>query len=116
MPYVTIIISGSVRDEFEDFYVTRSIGNVLNPYDFTYQLPSKCTSKARNTVKVHELDKAFIQGLLKTNSAFRKDWYKSLFVYCLHLSPGMDDIKKGLNEREMRRFIDSAEVSVLKPK
>lgn len=40
--------------------MTRSIGNILNPYDFTYESPSKCTAKARNTVKVHELDKGFI--------------------------------------------------------
>ena len=112
----TIIISGSVRDDFGDFYVTRSIGNVLNPYDFTYGLASKSTSKARNTVKVHELDRAFITQLLKTNNFFRRDWYKSLFVYCMHISPGFESFSSRLNDREMRRFIDAAEILLLKGK
>jgi signal-transduction protein with cAMP-binding, CBS, and nucleotidyltransferase domain len=40
--YVTIIISGSVKEQFKyengklDFYLIRSIGCVLDAYDFTY--------------------------------------------------------------------------------
>lgn len=111
--HATILISGSVREQYEDFYVTRGIGNIANAFDFTYGLPSKSTVRARNTIKVHELDRPFIQELLKNNLAFRKTWYKSLFVYCLKLSPGMDKIKADLSDREMRRFVEAAEVRIL---
>lgn len=32
-----IIISGSIREQFDDFYFMKSIGSVLNPFDFTFR-------------------------------------------------------------------------------
>lgn len=56
IPFATIVITGSVKEKFEDFYFMRSIGCILNPYDFTFKEVSKCEAKARNDVKVLEID------------------------------------------------------------
>ncbi len=37
IPTAMIIITGSVREQFEEFYLTRSIGSILNAYDFTFK-------------------------------------------------------------------------------
>ena len=108
-----IIISGSVREQFNEFYLTRGIGNIVNAYDITYEHPSKCEVVARNTIKVHEIDRAYIIELLKSNLVFRKTWYKSIFPYCLRLLPGMEKMKSELSDREMRRFIEAADVILL---
>lgn len=49
---VYVILSGSVREEFETFYLTKGTGSVINPYDFTWKKDSKCRARALNTVKV----------------------------------------------------------------
>jgi signal-transduction protein with cAMP-binding, CBS, and nucleotidyltransferase domain len=55
----TIIISGSVREQFKDeygkFYLIRSVGSVLDAYDFTYKEAAKCEAKARNNIRVLEI-------------------------------------------------------------
>jgi hypothetical protein len=37
IPTCIIIITGSVREQFDDYYLTRSIGSILNPFDFTFK-------------------------------------------------------------------------------
>ena len=58
--FATIIISGSVKEQFKEdygkFYLIRSVGCVLDAYDFTYKERAKCEAKARNTVKVLEIE------------------------------------------------------------
>ena len=42
----TIIISGSVKEQYKEeygkFYMIRSVGSVLDAYDFTYKEAAKC--------------------------------------------------------------------------
>lgn len=44
---VFIVIKGSAKEEYDDFSFIRGLGSVLNPYDFTYNQPSKCSIKAK---------------------------------------------------------------------
>jgi hypothetical protein len=32
-----ILISGSIKEQFKSFYIMRSIGCIVNPFDFTYK-------------------------------------------------------------------------------
>lgn len=50
-----ILVSGSVREQFETFYIIKSTGGVINPYDLTQKRDSKCSVRALNTVKVMEI-------------------------------------------------------------
>lgn len=34
---VYFIISGSVKEQFDNFYFMKGIGNVINPHDFIYR-------------------------------------------------------------------------------
>lgn len=49
---VYVVVSGSVKEQYDDFYFIRGLGNILNPYDFTYSEASKCTIKAKTQVKI----------------------------------------------------------------
>ena len=68
-----MLVSGSVKetfrgdDKFEDFHLIRSVGCVLNAYDFTYKEDSKCEAKSRNAVKFYEIEEAAINDLMNTN-------------------------------------------------
>jgi hypothetical protein len=37
MKNVYFIITGSVKEQFDNFSFTKSIGSVINPHDFIYQ-------------------------------------------------------------------------------
>jgi hypothetical protein len=50
-----ILVSGSVREQFENFHIIKSTGGVINPYDLTQKKDSKCSVRALNTVKVMEI-------------------------------------------------------------
>ena len=56
-----VLVSGSAKETFKDeenregFHLIRSVGCVLNPYDFIYKEDSKCEAKARNAVKFYEI-------------------------------------------------------------
>jgi CRP-like cAMP-binding protein len=52
---VYVVVSGSVKEQYDDFYFIRGLGNILNPYDFTYNEPSKSTIKAKTHTKIMEV-------------------------------------------------------------
>ena len=52
---VHVIVSGSVKEQYDDFYFIRGLGNIINPYDFTYGETSKCTIKAKTKTKIMEV-------------------------------------------------------------
>ncbi len=52
MNSVYIIVSGSVKEQFENFYLIKSTGSVINPYDLTLKKDSRCNALALNTVKL----------------------------------------------------------------
>jgi hypothetical protein len=62
---------------------------VLDAYDFTYRELAKCDVKARNEVRVLEIDDSVISDLLSSNQEFKKRWFKSLFVYCYRIHFGL---------------------------
>ena len=68
----------------------RSVGSVLNAYDYTYKEESKCEAKARNNVKLYEIEDSAINELMKTNFEFKKLWFKYLFAYCHKIHDGLD--------------------------
>lgn len=70
-----------MREEFETFYLVKSTGNIVNPYDFTFKKDSRCKVKALNNVKVMEIKSDIIESLLTRNKEFKQKWYKSLFIY-----------------------------------
>ena len=43
------------------------MGCVINAYDFTYKEESKSEAKARNAVKVYEIEEAAINDLINNN-------------------------------------------------
>lgn len=49
------VVSGTVKEVFDDFTMNRGIGCVLNPYDFVYKETSKCVVKAQTTTKVMQI-------------------------------------------------------------
>ena len=49
---VYILLSGSVREQFDNFYLIKSTGGVINSYDLTLKKDSRCSVKALNNVKV----------------------------------------------------------------
>ena len=78
---VYVVVSGCVKEQYDDFYFMRGLGNILNPYDFTYNEPSKCTIKAKTSTKIMEVKGEIILELLKSEPDFKKKWYKSIFIY-----------------------------------
>jgi len=111
---VYILLSGSVREQFENFYLIKSTGSVINPYDLTMKKDSKCSVKALNTVKLMEIKPEVIEELLNVNSEFKKKWFKSLFIYESHLNKNLQFLHKTLSEKQFRRFVEAAEVRLLK--
>ena len=93
-----IIVSGSVREDFENFYLIRGIGNVLDPYDFTYQEPSKCLAKASTDIRTIQMPMDLVHELLDKYPAFKKKWYKSIFPYSLRLERGLDYIENSFSD------------------
>ena len=49
---VYILLSGSVREQFDNFYLIKSTGGVINPYDLTLKRDSKCEVRTLNNVKL----------------------------------------------------------------
>lgn len=64
-------------------------------------------------MKVLEIEEAVIANLLNNNVEFKKQWYKSLFIYCIHHFKGFEQVLKDASDKEMRRFIEAGEVMVL---
>lgn len=68
-----VLVSGCVKETFkeddhrEGFHLVRSVGCVLNAYDFTYKEESKAEVKARNAVKFYEIEEGAIKDLMRTN-------------------------------------------------
>ena len=98
-------MSGSVKEQFNDFYLIRGIGNVLNPYDFTYGEKSKCTIKTSSVTKVMELKPEVIRDLLKTKPEFKKRWCKSIFMYSVRHKKSLEFLGNNFSEKEIRRFV-----------
>ena len=100
-----VIVSGSVKELFRDsddsidFHLIRSVGSVLDAYDFTYKEEAKCEAKARNAVKVYEIEEGAITELINNNYEFKKLWFKSLFIYCNHIHKGLNEVE-GEGRRE----------------
>lgn len=67
MSSVFFISSGSVREQFETFYLVKSAGSVVNPYNFTFKNDSRCKVQALNDVKVMEIKSEVIESLLNIN-------------------------------------------------
>lgn len=86
---VYVVVSGSVKEQYDDFYFIRGLGNILNPYDFTYNEPSKCTIKAKTHTKIMEVKGEIILELLKSEPEFKKKWYKSIFIYSVRHKKGL---------------------------
>jgi hypothetical protein len=91
----------------------RSVGSVLDAYDFTYKEEAKCEAKARNNVKIYEIEENAIQELINSNFEFKKLWFKYMFTYCYRLHEGIDDIYGNVDEREIRRVVENADVVTL---
>lgn len=85
--YVYFIITGSVREKFDNFIMMKSIGSVVDPYDFIYQEQSKANIKTVNETKIMKIEAKFILELIQKYPEFKKRWYKSIFSYSLKLSP-----------------------------
>ena len=49
---VQIILSGSVREEFDGFYLIKNTGSVIDSYDLSMKKNSRCKAKALNNVTV----------------------------------------------------------------
>ena len=112
---VYFVISGSVKEQFDNFYFMRGIGNVINPYDFFYSESSKASAKSSSQTKVMQIQDKVIFELLDKYPDFKKNWLKSVFPYCLKLGRGQEILSKDLTERQLRRFIENATVALLKP-
>ena len=60
MKNALILMAGSVKEQYKSgqgqFYLIRSVGSVVNAYDFTYKEPSKFEVKARNNIKILEIE------------------------------------------------------------
>ena len=97
-----------------DFHLIRSVGCMVNGYDFTYQEESKCEVKARNAVRVYEIEEGAITDLINNNFEFKQLWFKSLFVYCYRLHDGLRAIMgEDLSESQVRRLVERSEVVCL---
>lgn len=105
---VYILLSGSVREQFDNFYLIKSTGSVINPYDLTLKKDSRCSVKALNNVKVMELRPEVIEELIASNPEFKKKWYKTLFIYESHLNKNLQFLHKTLSEKQFRRFVEAA--------
>lgn len=63
---VYVVVFGSVKEQYDDFYFIRGLGNILNPYDFTYNESSKCTIHAKTKTKIMEVKPEIILELLES--------------------------------------------------
>ena len=111
---VYFIITGSIREQFEDFYYMRGIGNVVNPYDFIYQEPSRANVRSTTDTKVMQIQDKVIYELLDKYPDFRKKWFKTIIPYSFKLGKGHELVQKSLTDKQMRRFIEASVVLILK--
>ena len=110
-----VIVGGSVRQLFRDenqdeFHLVRSVGCVINSYDFTFKEDSKCDAKARNNVRVYDIEESVITELLNTNAEFKMLWYKSMFIYCYHLHKGLKETQGIISDRDVRALADRSDI------
>lgn len=116
MKSAIVLVSGSAKETFKDednregFHLIRSVGCVLNPYDFIYKEDSKCEVRARNAVRFYEIEEAAIADLMNNNLEFKKVWFKSMFIYCHHLHDGLRLIHEDINDKVVRKLAESAEI------
>lgn len=61
MKSVYFIISGSVKEQFDNFSFTKSIGSVINPHDYIYQENSKANIKTITDTKLMQIEGKAIQ-------------------------------------------------------
>ena len=85
-----LVVSGSVKEQFDGFYMMKGIGNMINPHDIIYKEVSKATAKAFTDVKVMEINMDTIFQLLKSYPQFRKKWFKTVFPYCIKMTNAAD--------------------------
>ncbi len=52
---IYFVISGTIKEQFDNFYYMRGIGNMLNPYDFLYKEESKCVIKTMTDTKLMQI-------------------------------------------------------------
>ena len=86
---VYFVVSGTVKETFDDFSMIRGISCVLNPFDFVYKETSKCVIRAQTTTKVMQIQEKAIWELLDKYPEFKKSWFKNTFLYSLRLSRGL---------------------------
>ena len=103
-----------MREQFEDFYLIKSTGSVINPYNFTQKKDSQCSVTALNNVKVMEVRPEVIDDLIASNPEFKKKWFKALFIYESHLNKNLQFLHKTLSDKQFRRFVEAAEIRLLK--
>jgi hypothetical protein len=108
-----VIIAGSVKEDYEDFFFIRGIGNIINPYDFTYGEKSKAVIRAKTSTKIMEVQADIILELLKTEPEFKKKWYKSIFMYSVHHKRSLEFLHKNFSEKQLRRFVEGADVKLM---
>ena len=94
MRNVYFVVSGTVRENFEDFSMARGIGCMLNPFDFFYHEDSKCSVRAQTPTTVLQFQAKYIHELLDKYPEFRKRWLKSIFIYALKSGRGLDFLEK----------------------
>lgn len=90
MKSVFLITSGSVKEQFEGYYIMKGLGNMINPHDIMYREPSRATVKAFTDVKVMEISTETIFQLFKSYPQFKKKWFKTVFLYCIKMTKAAD--------------------------
>lgn len=86
----------------------------MNPYDFTYGDPSKCTIKTNTPAKIIEIKGEIIAELLEKEPEFKLKWFKSIFLYSVRHKKSMEHLEKQFTEKELRRFVEFSEMKIMK--
>ena len=109
------ILSGSLKENFDNFYFRKGIGSVLNPNDLFYQQPSQASIEAVTPIKALKVPKEKIFELLSKYPEFKKKWIKSMFPYAVNMSKLNEIPFQSYTQRQLRVFMEMAKVEFIVP-
>ena len=110
MKYGYFVLSGSIQEDYDDYYFRKGVGTVLNPYDFFYEEPSKATVYSVTQSVVLQIRNEEIFKLFNRYPQFKERWMKTIFPYCLKIYGSSDFYHMDFTQRQLRRFIETSHV------
>jgi signal-transduction protein with cAMP-binding, CBS, and nucleotidyltransferase domain len=80
MAYAMVVISGTVKETYSNFKITRGVGNLLSAYSIVIGNECRCVLRAQSNCKILAFRMEVFRETMATNSIFQGRVYKSAFI------------------------------------